>query len=78
MTYELTDEQYADLCAVFDVPLKVRDGFNAFAKAEDVVYLDADDDMCGNCTSPWKCNGPHIPADLRAKDESCTGGGSDK
>ena len=35
MIYELTDEQYADLCAVFDVPLKVREGFNAFAKAED-------------------------------------------
>lgn len=20
-----------------------------------------DDDMCPNCLTPWKCNGPHIP-----------------
>lgn len=19
------------------------------------------DDMCPNCITPWKCNGPHIP-----------------
>lgn len=21
------------------------------------------DDMCPNCVTPWKCNGPHVPAD---------------
>jgi hypothetical protein len=21
-----------------------------------------DDDLCPNCISPWKCNGPHVPA----------------
>lgn len=22
-----------------------------------------DDDMCPNCVTPWKCNGPHVPSE---------------
>ena len=29
-----------------------------------------DEYMCPNCVTPWKCNGPHIPAALPA-DERC-------
>ena len=24
-----------------------------------------DDDMCPNCVTPWKCNGPHVSGPLR-------------
>ena len=27
----------------------------------------AADDMCPNCVTPWKCNGPHIPLDALRK-----------
>jgi hypothetical protein len=23
----------------------------------------SDDDMCPNCVTPWKCNGPHLSPD---------------
>lgn len=26
---------------------------------------DDGDDMCPNCVTPWKCNGPHLPAPCR-------------
>lgn len=31
-----------------------------------------DDDMCPNCCTPWKCNGPHTfdPVELAAVDEA--------
>lgn len=25
--------------------------------------FDEADDMCPNCVTPWKCNGPHLPPD---------------
>lgn len=28
-----------------------------------------EDYMCPNCVTPWKCNGPHIPAPLCGNDE---------
>lgn len=27
----------------------------------EVVGYDPADDMCPNCLTPWKCNGPHVP-----------------
>ena len=30
-----------------------------------VSAAEPEDDMCPNCCTPWKCNGPHIPAEAR-------------
>jgi hypothetical protein len=29
--------------------------------------LDDEDDLCDNCVTPWKCNGPHVPRAARVK-----------
>lgn len=26
----------------------------------DFSYLAEEDEMCPNCVTPWKCNGPHL------------------
>ena len=51
------------------VPLEQFDSnWDSIFKKKD--KRDADEYMCPNCLTPWKCNGPHTEKD---KDESSTG-----
>lgn len=35
---------------------------------EQVADISDAGEMCPNCVTPWKCNGPHIPLYERARD----------
>ena len=36
-------------------------GWQARADHDDERLAADDSEMCPNCVTPWKCNGPHVP-----------------
>jgi hypothetical protein len=63
LVHRLIDSEHCDCCAenlgVFDAALAALTAAPP-ASAERDVIDDLAADMCPNCVTPWKCNGPHL------------------
>lgn len=62
MTNDVIRDALAELVAAYspgDEFFSLR-GTRAWEAARAALAQPADDGMCPNCVTPWKCNGPHI------------------